>query len=129
MPRSKLSKRMLSHVAGTATDFTAANPPLALEALYTAPRRSVEAYAFYSLMPKLPMSAVSYGRIGGWTQTRPTTSQLCGLKLREEKRMLSDSCLACGSSDHFTREKKNVGRRIGQILCQKTAVAAVPRST
>ena len=101
VPRFKLAYRMKKHMAGTATDYTAQNKPLALEALYPAARKSVEAYVFFSMMEKLPVAAISSGRLGGWTQTRPVPSQTCALLLKEQKRMLSDSCLACGSSSHF----------------------------
>ena len=94
-PRCKLVARMRKHMAGTASDFTGKNRPLALHALYPAARRSVEAYLFFSIMETLPVGAITSGRLGGWTQTRPTPSQPCCLLLREQKRMLSDSCLAC----------------------------------
>ena len=102
-PVCKLAVRMKQHLAGTASDFTAKNEPRFLEALYPAARKSVEAYAFFSMMESLPVEALNYGRLGGWTQTRPTPSQTSHLFLREQKRMLSDSCLACGKKDHFVK--------------------------
>ena len=104
-PRCKLSVRMRQHLAGVAADFTAENKPLLVEALYPAARRSVEAYAFFSMMERLPVNALDHGRLGGWTQTRPKPSAPCLLLLKEQKRMLSDSCLACGSSTHFVGDK------------------------
>jgi hypothetical protein len=106
VPRYQLAVRMKQHLAGTACDFTAANTPIVLEALYPAAHRSVEAYVFYSMMEKLPMAAIHHSRLGGWTQTRPKPSQLCSLLLQEQKRMLSDSCLTCGSHSHFCTDKK-----------------------
>ena len=104
VPRCRLARRMKEHSNGTATDYTAKNRPLVLEALYPAARRSVEAYVFFSMMEKLPIAAISSGRLGGWTQTRVTPSQTCALLLKEQKRMLSDCCLACGSSSHFAKD-------------------------
>ena len=103
-PRNKLALRMRMHSAGTACDFTAANPPLLVEALYPAERASVEAYAFFSMAETLPATALVSGRLGGWTQTRPQPSALCSLMLQEQKRMLVDQCLACGSSGHKVRD-------------------------
>ena len=107
--RSKLATRMKKHLAGAASDFTAENKPLFLEALYPAPLRSVEAYAYFAMMDKLSVHAITAGRLGGWTQTRPKPSQLCSLLLREQKRMVSDTCMACGSSEHFA----------GDIICPR----------
>jgi len=104
-PRCKLALRMKQHFAGSATDYTAQNKPLLVEALYPAARRSTEAYVFFSMMEALPVAAMEYGRLGGWTQTRPKPSQLCLMLLKEQKRMLSDSCLACGSNRHFAKDK------------------------
>ena len=104
-PRCKLAVRMRQHKEGTASDFTAQNVPQYVEALYPAARDSVEAYAFFAVMETLPVAALSYGRLGGWTQTRPKPSQLCAQRLREEKRMMSDACLACGCSGHFADNK------------------------
>jgi hypothetical protein len=63
------------------------------------------------MMEKLPRVAVFAGRLGGWTQTRPSPSGLPQLCLDEGKRMLADKCLACGSSGHFA----------GDASCQKKA--------
>ena len=98
--RKRLGARMREHESGTASNFTGQNKPLFLEGLYEAPNKAVEAYAFFALMEMRSMDAVTYGRLGGWTQTRAAPSQLCTMRLREEKRMLSDQCLACGSADH-----------------------------
>ena len=105
VPRCNLVVRMRKHMAGTATDYTAKNKPLRLHALYPAARRSVEAYLFFSMMETLPVGAITAGRLGGWTQTRPTPSQPCCLLLREQKRMLSDSCLACGAGSHLCTDR------------------------
>ena len=105
VPRLKLAVRMKQHMAGSGADYTATNKPLLVEALYPAACRSVEAYAFFAMMERLPANAIDYGRLGGWTQTRPSPSATCKLLLREQKRMLSDSCLACGSSNHKVKDR------------------------
>jgi predicted GIY-YIG superfamily endonuclease len=117
--RPKLARRMRQHASGSAADFTAKNKPIYLEGLYPAARESVEAYAFFSMMDTLPVNALASGRLGGWTQTRPRPSLLCVLLLQEQKRMLSDSCLACGSSDHYVKDHPpNVSRDAAPIACE-----------
>ena len=106
VPAKDVVSRMAAHAAGAASDFTAANPPILVEFIHPAPSPAAEAYLFFAMNSKLSEAAIEGGRLGGWVQTRPKPSQLCRLLLKEQKRMIDGSCIACGDSWHSARDKR-----------------------
>ncbi len=106
VPKEKVEQRILEQFSGQGADYTAVNRPVAVELVQPATGRSAEAYLFYAMVEKLPIAAVTDGRLGGWTQTRPRPSQLSKLMLEDAKRMVNSKCMACGASDHLIKDKK-----------------------
>jgi predicted GIY-YIG superfamily endonuclease len=97
--RSDLVKRLRRHFNGTGADYTQEYPPINVQLVLPCPTKAAEAYLFYALTESRPLAAVTSGRLGGWTQTRPKPSETCKLMLQDAWRMLKGACLCCGSQD------------------------------
>ena len=66
-PEEEARKRLTAHFAQTADClYTATRKPLEIELLWPAPNRATEAYVFFAMVEKLPLDAVTSGRLGGW---------------------------------------------------------------
>ena len=77
--RSQLRRRVEAHFVGKGADFTLAHQPSQVELVWPAREKAAEAFLFFAMVAKLPQAAVTGGRVGGWTQTRPKASPVSQL--------------------------------------------------
>ena len=83
----------------TAAQFCKDHKPLAIELVWPVAHEAAEGYIFDAIAARLSASALSAGRLGGWTQTDTRLSPCGKVTLERVRRMVTRSCLRCGEPE------------------------------
>ena len=103
--RTQIARRIQTDAGQgpSAPHFCQTYKPQYILGVWPAACRAAEAMAFYALVAKRSEKFLACGSLGGWTQTSTDLSKLAKQNLERERRMVTDSCLKCGSGEHVAR--------------------------
>jgi hypothetical protein len=103
--RSQIARRIQTDAGQgpSAPHFCQTYKPQYILGVWPAASRAAEAMAFYALVAKRSERFLACGSLGGWTQTSTDLSKLSKQNLERERRMVTESCLKCGSGEHVAR--------------------------
>ena len=85
--------------------------------VWPAANPAAEAFAFYALVGQRGEKVLASGALGGWTQTSIDLSKLAKLGFERERRMVTGSCLKCGSTEPGHQQRKCKAVAFAWITC------------